>query len=282
MEKWIYKITNSINGKIYIGQSIHPKKRFVQHCSDEKQSSIHNAIKKYGKENFIFEIIEGPIENYNEREQYWINFYDSYNCGYNNTVGGEEPPVIKGENSILAKFSDETILKLQLDLINTDLSYQFLSEKYDIQNSYITKINRGEVRYNSNFIYPLRKTKNIAKTSELIQIIINELLYTVKPVEKIAKDNNIDSLTVYRINLGKQKNCPKNFDYPIRENGERISKKMLSDIFSDLLDNKLKLSEIEKKYSLSKATISRINQGKAYRRENIRYPLRPSNKRVYS
>ena len=42
------------------------------------------------------------------------------------------------------------------------------------------------------------------------------------------------------------------------------------------------LSEIEKKYSLSKATISRINQGKAYRRENIRYPLRPSNKRVYS
>ena len=57
---------------------------------------------------------------------------------------------------------------------------------------------------------------------------------------------------------------------------------MLSDIFSDLLDNKLKLSEIEKKYSLSKATISRINQGKTYRRENIRYPLRPSNKRVYS
>ena len=78
MKKSIYKITNLINNKIYIGQSVSPYKRFAQHCinhgvkggKNSDTSLINLAIRKYGKENFSFEIMEEDIENYNEREKY--------------------------------------------------------------------------------------------------------------------------------------------------------------------------------------------------------------------
>lgn len=90
----IYKITNRINGKIYIGQSIDIQYRWKQHLkalNDNKYShlKIYQAFKKYGIENFSFEIIEQCTENdLDEREKYWIKYYDSYNSGYNMTIGG--------------------------------------------------------------------------------------------------------------------------------------------------------------------------------------------------
>ena len=52
--------------------------------------AIVKAIKKYGKENFIIELIEEVrTEELNSREIYWISYYDSYEKGYNNTKGGQ-------------------------------------------------------------------------------------------------------------------------------------------------------------------------------------------------
>ena len=66
----IYKITNKINGKIYIGQSNDIKRRFLEHTYRDKLP-IDIAIKKYGKENFSFEILEEcPTEQLNEKETY--------------------------------------------------------------------------------------------------------------------------------------------------------------------------------------------------------------------
>ena len=92
----IYKITNKINNKIYIGQSVNIEQRFYTHCSDALNKAdnnyFHNAIRKYGKENFYIEIIEEcPEEELNDREIYWINKYNSTDTsiGYNSTLGGE-------------------------------------------------------------------------------------------------------------------------------------------------------------------------------------------------
>lgn len=91
----IYKIQNLIDGKIYIGQSVHIQARFNQHKSEAKNGNtrpLYNAIRKYGIENFSFEIIEEcPKEKLNEREVYWIKKYNSFNNGYNLTPGGNEP-----------------------------------------------------------------------------------------------------------------------------------------------------------------------------------------------
>ena len=97
MRGFIYKITNTINGKYYIGQTIqNVKERFYQHCAIKcskavSNMAIHRAIKKYGKSNFTVEVIEEiDSANLNDRERYWIKYYNSYNNGYNSTKGGQD------------------------------------------------------------------------------------------------------------------------------------------------------------------------------------------------
>lgn len=91
----IYKITNLINNKVYIGQTVKTvEKRFQQHKNNSNkdyfsQIVLYKAFNKYGIENFICEEIE-EVENklLDEREIYWIDYYDSYFNGYNSTIGG--------------------------------------------------------------------------------------------------------------------------------------------------------------------------------------------------
>ena len=97
MRGFIYKITNTINGKSYLGQTIqNVKERFYQHCATKcskavSNMAIHRAIKKYGKSNFTVEVIEEiDSANLNDRERYWIKYYNSYNNGYNSTKGGQD------------------------------------------------------------------------------------------------------------------------------------------------------------------------------------------------
>ena len=91
---FIYKITNKVNKKIYIGQTINSiEKRFQRHINDALNyvvdTHLARAIRKYGKDQFEIELIE-CVSNQIElttRERYWINFYNSTNSkiGYNET-----------------------------------------------------------------------------------------------------------------------------------------------------------------------------------------------------
>lgn len=86
----IYKITNKINGKVYIGQSVDIGRRWRQHMTAKDDIYFHKAIQKYGVDNFIWEVIEKCKKSeLDERESYWIEYYDSFNKGYNCTKGGE-------------------------------------------------------------------------------------------------------------------------------------------------------------------------------------------------
>lgn len=92
---YIYKHT-APSGKSYIGQSRKPPElRWGlegQGYKRKNHSIMAQAIKKYGWENFTHEILEEGIptqELANEREQYWIQFYDTYKHGYNATEGGD-------------------------------------------------------------------------------------------------------------------------------------------------------------------------------------------------
>lgn len=95
---FIYKITNRINDKIYIGQTsenVEHRWKEHQYASTHKSyrdynSHLHRAIRKYGRDNFIVEIIESvDDELLDAREIYWIGVYDSHNIGYNMTLGGD-------------------------------------------------------------------------------------------------------------------------------------------------------------------------------------------------
>lgn len=86
----IYKIENLINHKIYIGQSIEIEKRLQKHKTIKDDLYIHRAISKYGVQNFSFEIIQECDRTLlDEKEQYWILFYNSLiPNGYNMVPGG--------------------------------------------------------------------------------------------------------------------------------------------------------------------------------------------------
>jgi len=106
----IYKLINTLNGKIYIGKTKNSSvcARKSSHKSQSKRYEprqyIHKAIKKYGWENFKIEIVEDGIDSLeilNKREKFFIREYDSANRekGYNLTLGGDGGHGLSGEKS---------------------------------------------------------------------------------------------------------------------------------------------------------------------------------------
>ena len=88
----IYKITNNINGKIYVGQTCRSlEDRMAEHVR-HSTIVVDKAIQKYGADNFTVERIDVAcdIDELNQKEQFWIQHYD---CmvpnGYNQCVGGD-------------------------------------------------------------------------------------------------------------------------------------------------------------------------------------------------
>lgn len=98
---YIYKITNIINNKKYVGKTEHPPtKRWKEHLGAARNPimAISHAIHKYGPENFKFEVIEECLsEDVNKKETYWIGKLDTFENGYNSTLGGDGAIGVKRE-----------------------------------------------------------------------------------------------------------------------------------------------------------------------------------------
>lgn len=96
MNGYIYKITNQINQKMYIGKTVNSiSARWKEHLHDYKRPQhekrpLYEAMNKYGIENFtIEEVEEVDVKKLSIREIYWIEHYNTYNNGYNATLGGD-------------------------------------------------------------------------------------------------------------------------------------------------------------------------------------------------
>ena len=125
MDGVIYKITNLVNNKIYIGKTVNLAQRWASHRRIAKQweydeqthhkhkyrSFLYAAMSKYGNQNFIIEIIDHATtkEQLNVLEKYWINYLHTQDpaIGYNITEGGTG-----GTTNLGKKFSAETCQKI--------------------------------------------------------------------------------------------------------------------------------------------------------------------------
>ena len=148
---WIYKITNIQNNKIYIGQTIRPiEQRFHRHINDALNNILDThfarAIRKYGKDSFIIETIDTAQtqDELNQKERYWIQYYNSVQEGYNETdaiskCGGntyqskteEEMETIKekirqtkigAKNPMAKKIKRTNIITGEIDIFDTVIS----------------------------------------------------------------------------------------------------------------------------------------------------------------
>lgn len=202
----IYLISNDINDKVYVGQTIQTlNKRFNGHCCYSKSDRsvnmyIKRAIHKYGKDKFHITLIEEcPINLLNDREKYWIAFYDSYNNGYNLTKGGQDSNYFnlhKLEDTVDIKKFTEYIIEFKPLAI--EVAAHFGISKCSVYNL-IKRLDNPNLVLNS---YNPRKAKSVENIDkeELKKLYLDgwSILDLVKKyhvkkhrISKFLKDNGI-------------------------------------------------------------------------------------------
>jgi len=165
-------IKNLVNSKIYIGKTMAspPTKRWRQHLKIAKNIElyrrkgkayyIHNAIHKYGSDNFEFSILESlnDEKSCNNSEKYWISFYTSNNSqnGYNLTLGGDGviPSLstrIKMRNSALRNRKNKTsldenkVLQIKQLLLEGKLSQKHIANLFSIRSQTVGRIAKSQI-----------------------------------------------------------------------------------------------------------------------------------------
>lgn len=218
----IYKITNIQNNKSYIGQSIHIEARWAEHLresflNDEKweankrgeQTHFHRALrqcqtKEKAKEQFIFEILEECEEAVlNERERYWISYYDSYENGYNMTEGGDGQRT-KSEDSPGAKLTLGQV-KLIKEKLKANHKLKDIAQELDIQISLscISDINTGKTWYDPTETYPLYKKYGCNLWTDEEAMVIRQKWASGATIMELAKEYQVDYNRISELVHGK-------------------------------------------------------------------------------
>lgn len=210
--KAIYKWTNVQNNKIYIGKSVDIARR-LRNYRDEvkknKQRPIISAIRKYGFENFNFEIIEicDSLTNQEilEREQYWINFYNSKdrNFGYNILDADDTP----GENYSIgsknnkARLNEEKVLNIREMIFLQNISPAEVYKIYSTEISYdaFCKAYRGNTWKNVDMSMIRDISSEVKRKGNRKAKLTKE---DVKEIRKLAEQENWSISEIYDKFLG--------------------------------------------------------------------------------
>ena len=215
----IYKVTNNINKKIYIGQTIQDENirwnHHIREASNGSNTKFHRALRKYGKDGFIWEVIE-EVDNdkLNEREIYWISYYNSYKQGYNSTTGGDLPP----RNDI------------EIICLETNIAYPSCAEagrQTNINEAHIAECARGEKFRVSAGGYHWMSLEDYNKFGPIFKQTENELnSKSVKCIEtgivynsilEASKATGVSRQTIHRCCEGITKN-PKKYHWRYNDN----------------------------------------------------------------
>lgn len=191
-EPGIYLIKNTVNGKIYVGQSVHVRTRIVQHINaanaGKYQWRICRAMRKYGIENFEASLLEVcHVDNLNSREEYWIEKLDSARLGYNIAT--------KAQSNLGIKKTPEQKSRLRLAM---EQAYKRLKNSggkigrpvtvYDLQTRKITHYN-SKVSASEVITLPENKIPTIGMVSKLRYFVITG---------KYSLDEMIEKYETYR------------------------------------------------------------------------------------
>ena len=188
--------TNIITGKQYIGlTSKGIEKRWKSHIAFAKKHNkyyFHRAINKYGIDSWKHEILEDNIKNIedaNMLEKFYINKYDTFNNGYNSTIGGDGTTGNRSvtEKTIRYKESRKTIVKfIHKDYGIEELCIDDMSKKYNISKSNLCSVSKGNRKnvsgwylYSQESLSDIENKKEDYFSSKLITVYNEITLATV-------------------------------------------------------------------------------------------------------
>lgn len=285
---YIYKFTNKITGKTYIGQTNDIEKRKRGHKSESFNPKangynlpFHAAIRKYGWENFEFEILEEIPDEFgreylNEREIFFISYYKSLvdENGYNLTKGGEgcnKGPLTFKEQVQLSKIFDvEQVKDIQSMLLDGYEYFEIMSKYPQLTDSFLSSINLGWNFKRDDLSYPLA-TLHTKFSRETKQKIIKDI-QEGRQYKDISAEYGISVSYISMINKG-QKWFNEALTYPLCKKGCSDGA-WSKDAKYDLVFSDLTHAEIAAKYGKSKSTITAFNAGRNRRDSRLLYPLR--------
>lgn len=293
---YIYKITNIITNKIYIGYtSQNINKRFYQHKweafnvnQSNNHSYLYKSMRKYGTENFIIDIIyefNENSENWQELEKYYINLFNSRRPnGYNLLEGGNKPPIRFGNQNNKTKIKEEDFPLLVKMLKNTNYSYAQIAKKFNITVSQLYKINIGKSRFMKNIKYPIRKySKQEEYALKVINILANDKTLSNTKIADLIP-NYFRSNEIASINCGKKYAYLWDGQFPIRK--ERVpnnyEEKQLNaiKIINCIKKHNYKITQIQiqKETQLSRTIVEKTIKGiYPYNFSTITYPITLNN-----
>lgn len=246
----IYKITNILNGKSYIGKSVNILNRWRQHRSLVNTMPIDLAIHKYGKENFNFEVLEEcKKEELNEKEIKWISYFNTYlGDGYNCTAGGDGA-------SHKVKLSEKDIDDIIM-LLQKNMPIKQIAQQYSVSCKTISDINIGKSRIRQNITYPIKTNSSCLN----IDKIIDMLFETDCDYEEVGKMLGISGMTVrsfckkYDIHT-KEKYCKK-FNIPYVDDQSYHSKTICQyDLNNQLLKQYTSIREASRQTGINHHSI---------------------------
>lgn len=160
----IYKYT-SPSGKSYIGQTIHPERRVEQHRKMEGDNAFHRAIKKYGFDNFTYEVlVTVDLDDEQELKQkldfferFYIRKYKTFENGYNMTAGGGGMIGFKMSDEVREKMSKAAKGKVVLEETKRKMS----------------KVRKGRQPWNKGKITSEETKRKISESMKLSDIAQN-------------------------------------------------------------------------------------------------------------
>lgn len=279
----VYKITNIVNGKLYVGSSKNIYQRWKNHKNMLKRNEYHSqhlqaAWNKYGEDKFIFEIIEECKEsNLLIREQYYIDLYNSCDnyYGYNESEFAGRPTMtkeqrdyyakissekLKGEGSWCNIYSEKQILSLIEDLKTGDYSYKQLSDKHNISYDIVASVaNHGTWEYLTKSIHFPKPKKSSRENVKLTESNVDEIIKLILSGEcnkKISEVYNVDPHTVADIRNHKTwSDKTKGLEFPKSPRSKAYDNKYkLKDEILNLRNNfRYTYKEIAEKLGISKS-----------------------------
>ena len=213
----IYKITNKINGHCYIGQSVDIKARFRQHLFSAKHinnkdhsSPIHLALSKYGKDEFDWEILEECTkEELDEKEIYWISFYNSTKNGnYNILSGGQDRYSFEGKAVELYDLNGQYVITIPSATEVAEYLKVSRNSVYGVLHGERPTCKEFQMKYVEDKkikIKPFVSKQGGCKKINQLNKETKEIIKTFNSAAEAARETGADSSTIIKVCKGKLK-----------------------------------------------------------------------------